>query len=204
MWTCSWPDDVAAEILLEVHRALQRHAQRARLIVGAEELVAVVDLVNVAPAAAIERLEKRRKADVLEHRIPVERVVQVPHRSFGRARRMFLMRQQDRRRNGDAQLGGERVVEELVVGAPPERVVDHLRAAQRRVLEPGAIERDVVRNAIDDHVVAAALGHPHVADLHELRRHAGDGHLVDALHQRAPGRCSPCRTGRRSFSRKPY
>ena len=174
---------VAAEVLLEVHRPLQRHAQRARLVVGVEELLAGVDLVDVAPAAAIERFEERGEADVPEDRVPVERVVQVAHRPLGRAGGMFLVRQQHRRRDGDPQLGGQRVVEELVVGAPPERVVDDLRAAQRAVFQPRAIERDVVRNAIDDHVVAARLGHPHVADLHELRHKARHAHAVDALDQ---------------------
>ena len=46
-------DDIAAEVLLEVDCGLKGHAEVAGLVVGVEELVAVVDVVDVAPAAAI-------------------------------------------------------------------------------------------------------------------------------------------------------
>src|SRR6478735_1567708 len=41
-----------------------------------------------------------------------------------------------------------------------------------------------MRDAIDDHVVAAWLGHPHVADLYELGVDARHVHALDALDQR--------------------
>ena len=41
-----------------------------------------------------------------------------------------------------------------------------------------------MRDAIDDDVVTAPFGHPHVADLHELGGDAGHVHRVDALDER--------------------
>jgi len=84
-----------------------------------------------------------------------------------------------------AELGGERVIEELVVGAPPEGIVDHAGTAERGVLEVGAVERNVVGDPVDDHVVSARLGHPHVVDLHELSRHARHAHGVHPIDERA-------------------
>jgi hypothetical protein len=53
---------------------------------------------------------------------------------------MRFVRQQDGGRHGHAEFRRQRVVEKLVVGAPPERVVDDLGAAERGVLEVRAIE----------------------------------------------------------------
>src|SRR6202035_5738381 len=60
------------------------------------------------------------------------------------------------------------VVEEFFVRAPPKRVVHDRRAGQRRILEPGAIKRNVLRNAIDHDVVAARFALDHFVDLDEL------------------------------------
>ncbi len=178
-------DHVAAEVLVELHRRLQGHAERARLVVGGEELLARLHLEDVAPATAVERLEEGGEADVLEHLIPVERIHQVPHRLVGRARRMFLVRQHHRVRHRHAQPLAERVVEELVVGARPERVADDVGAVEGRRLEPGPVERDVVRDAVDDDTVGARPLHFHAADLDELGGDPGDAHGVDALDERA-------------------
>ena len=51
--------------------------------------------------------------------------------------------------------GASDVVEELVVGRPPERVVDDDRAVERRrFFRIGAVEGDVLADAVEDQVVA--------------------------------------------------
>ena len=61
-------------------------------------------------------------------------------------------------------LVAEREVEELIVRAPPEGVVDDDRSGKRRVLQVAAIEGNVVGDAIDDDVVGRGLRHPNFAD----------------------------------------
>src|SRR5271165_2223063 len=70
------PDHIAAKVLLELHRTLQRHAQIAALVVCAEELFAIVDVINIAPSTAVHRLQKGGKADVFEDFIPVQRILE--------------------------------------------------------------------------------------------------------------------------------
>ena len=79
-----------------------------------------------------------------------------------------MRRQQHRLRHGDADLRGERVIEKFLVGAPPKRIVDHGGPGERRVLEQGAIERHVLRNAVDDDIVTARLALDHFVDADEL------------------------------------
>src|SRR5271166_1229483 len=137
------PDDVAAKILFELDAALQRHAQVTALVIGAEELLRRVHLVHVLPAAAVEGLQERGKSHVAEDAVPRHGILQIAHGAVGGARRMFLVRYQYSLRNCNAQLVPEREVEELIVGAPPEWVVDDDGARQRRVLQVAAIKRDV-------------------------------------------------------------
>src|SRR5439155_6254693 len=72
-------------------------------------------------------------------------------------------------RNCHANLGGQRVIEKFVVGAPPERIIHYRRSGQCGVLKPGAIERDVLRYPIDHHVVTTRLALDHFVDPDELR-----------------------------------
>src|SRR5258708_38392708 len=51
----------------------------------------------------------------------------------------------------------QRVVEKFFIGTPPKRIVYDCGAAECRVLEPGAIERHILRDPIDHHVVPAWL-----------------------------------------------
>ncbi len=97
---------------------------------------------------------------------------------------MLLVRQNHRGRNRHAQLARQRVVEELVVGGPPEGVVDDDRSRQHGVLQIGAVERNVLRDAVDDDAIPAGIGHLDAAHLDELRGHALDLHAVDLFHQR--------------------
>jgi hypothetical protein len=59
------------------------------------------------------------------------------------------LRQQDRFWHRHAQFHRQRIVEELVVRRPPERIVDDDAAFERHPLERRAIERNFVRDAID-------------------------------------------------------
>ena len=153
-------------------------------IVGLEQLALVRDLVDVLPAAARVRLEDRRAADVVEQPVPVDRIDQVVQR-LGRqidVGRIALLRQQHRPRDGDAELGHHRVVEELVVGRPPERVVDDVGALQHGVLHRAAVVLDLVRDAVDDDAIARRLVHLRPAELDHL---AGDAVRRAELVRRA-------------------
>ena len=97
---------------------------------------------------------------------------------------MPLMRQKHRTRNGDTDLTRQRVVEKLIVGAPPEGIVDDDGAAEDRVLQPRPVERDVLRDAVDDDAISGRLGHAHRADPDMLGHHPWNGARVDAIHQR--------------------
>src|SRR2546423_1676367 len=138
------PDHIAAEVLLEAHSALQRHAQIASLIVGAEQILGRVNVIHIPPPATVKRLEERRESYVLEYLIPIHRINKIPHREVGRAWRMLLVGQDHSRRHGNTKFVRQGVVEELVVGAPPEGVVDNDRPIERSVLKISTIERDVV------------------------------------------------------------
>jgi hypothetical protein len=81
-------------------------------------------------------------------------------------------------------LNGQRVVEELVVGRPPEGVVDDDGSVEGGVLEKGAVEGDVVGDAVDDDRVARGLSSA-TAPVSQTRPDAVDVAGVDVLDQRA-------------------
>ena len=93
-----------------------------------------MDVVDVAPAAAVVGFEEGGEADVVEDAVPVEGKLEVAQGALVDLRREFLVRQEDGLGDGDAEFGGEGVVEELVVGGPPEGIVDDLRAGEDGVL----------------------------------------------------------------------
>ena len=97
---------------------------------------------------------------------------------------MLFVRKQHSIRNGHAQLLRQRIVEKLVVGAPPEGIVDNVSSAERRILQVAAIERDVVRDAIDDDVVRRGLSHADFANDSQFGLNARLAHGVDFFHQR--------------------
>ena len=70
-------DRVAAEVHVELHFLLQHHDELAGLVVGAEKFVRIMQSIDILPAAAGERFEKCRPADVGENRLPIERIGQV-------------------------------------------------------------------------------------------------------------------------------
>src|SRR5581483_8365342 len=81
--------------------------------------------------------------------------------------------------------GRERVIEKLFVRAPPKRIVHYRGAAKCSVLEPRAIKRHILRDAIDHDVVSARLALDHLVDLDEFRDDIfAAGFLIHPLDKR--------------------
>src|SRR5205085_7147813 len=81
------------------------------------------------------------------------------------------------------EFGGERIVEALIVGRPPERVVDDVSAFERRALQKGAIEGHFMRDAINDDVVMAGFIQPDAAEFDELGDHRALAALIYPVNQ---------------------
>ena len=175
--------DPAPVVVGELDRLLGHHRQGVGSVVRVEELLAAVDLVDVLPAAAVGRLHEDGEAEVAEDLVPVDES-HVPERLLGRVRRVLLVREEDRPGHGDTDGPGHDVVEELVVGRPPERVVDDLDAPRGRALEERPVERHLVADAVEDHVVRERLLLGDVPDLDGFPFHgeaATPGQLVDLV-----------------------
>ena len=140
-------ENVAAEVRIEVDGFLRHHRQIAGLVVRGEELLGVVDLVHVLPPAAVCRLHEDRELQEVEDLVPVHPAHVAERLRLG-VRRVVLVRQQHRARHGHVDGLGHEVVEELVVGRPPDRVVDDLHARGGGALEVGAVEQHLVRDAV--------------------------------------------------------
>src|SRR5580698_7630246 len=115
-----------------------------------EEFLRRVNLVNMLTAPVGIRFQESREANILKNLLPVQRIDQIAHGLVGRTLRMFVMWQENGRWNRHAQLGSQRIIEELVVGGPPERIVNHDRAVQYRILQVRPVERNILRNPVDD------------------------------------------------------
>src|SRR5271168_3940761 len=100
-------DDVAAEVFLEVDGGLEGHAEVAGLVVGVEELVAIVDVEDIAPAAAIVGFEECREADIFKDAVPVEGKLQVAQRALVDLRWELFVWEEDGLWYGHAEFGGE-------------------------------------------------------------------------------------------------
>src|ERR1700745_830933 len=113
------------------------------------------------PSSAGKRLENRRPPDVVEQPVPVNRVFQVVKRfrSDVYVARISLLREQYRLGDGDSQLRRDRIVEILVVGRPPEGIVDDVGAFENGVLQKAAVILDFVRDAVDDNALPTRLPH---------------------------------------------
>ncbi len=140
-------DDEAAEVGGPWDFLLEDHAEAARQVVDGEESVAGGDTVDVAPAATVDGLEPGGEARVVKDGLPVERVLEVAEHA-GIAG--LLLRKQGCAGDGNAEALGEGVIEEFVVGGPPERIVDDGGTVEDGVLEEGAIEGDLMGDAVDD------------------------------------------------------
>jgi len=123
--------------------------------------------------------------DVAENSLPVQWILEVAHGTLGRTLGVLLVRKDDGGRNSNAQLGSERVVEELVISRPPEGIVDDDGTVKGSVLQKGAIEGDVVRDAVDDDGVVCGLVEVNGAGLNEFGGNAVDIAGIDVLHERA-------------------
>ena len=86
--------------------------------------------------------------------------------------RISLLGQQNRFRDSDAELRGDGIIEELVVGSPPKGIVDDVSSLKNSVFEVAAIIFDLVRDAVNDDAVAGRLAHARAAELCEFSSNA--------------------------------
>src|SRR5215831_11180932 len=68
---------VAAEIHIELDYLLQHHHQLSGVVVSAEEFLAIMQAIDVFPAATCKWFEKRGPAYVIENPFPIERIAQI-------------------------------------------------------------------------------------------------------------------------------
>src|SRR5439155_24265823 len=97
--------------------------------------------IDVLPTAPCERFEECGPADGIENRLPIQWILAITKRFVVRVRRRLVGWKQFRPRNGEAGVGGERVVEEFFRGGPPERIIYDRCPGERCGFEPGPIER---------------------------------------------------------------
>ena len=162
----------AAHVLVEVNKFLERHAVGRSAVVGSHQLLLVIHLVDVLPPASRKRLQDRWPADEIEQPIPIHRVFQIAQR-FGvqiHIRRIALLREQDRLGNRDAKFCRDSIVEELVVGRPPEGIVDDISSFEHGMLQKAAIIFDLVGDAVHDHTIAGRFAHARAAQLDHVAR----------------------------------
>ncbi len=122
------PDADTAHELVELDELLEDHAERAGLVVGADQLVDGVDLVDILPAAAPRIFQNGRQPGVGDDGVPVQRVVEVAQALADDAFRVRLHGQHDGLGRRNPQARDQARPEKFVVGAPPEGVVDAVGA----------------------------------------------------------------------------
>src|SRR5207247_10239757 len=71
---------IAAEIHIELDFLLQHHHQLSGVVVSAEEFLAIMQSIDVLPAATCERFEKRGPAYVIKNTFPIERIAEISKR----------------------------------------------------------------------------------------------------------------------------
>src|SRR2546425_88431 len=177
----------AADVLLELDELLQHHAVRSGAVVGREQLFLVVDLIDVLPATPEERLQDGGTPDIVQQRVPVNRVFQIAQGlgSDVHVLRVGLLWQQHRLRDGHAELLRQRSVEEFIVGRPPKRIVDDVGALQHGVLQIAAIVGHLMRDAVDNDAVARWFADGRPAETHEFSGDAfRSAEIVDPADER--------------------
>src|SRR6185369_12301688 len=162
------PNAIGTHVMSKRNVLLQNHAIRSARVVFFHQLLPIVYPRDSAPAASVKRLDECRKSYVINDTVPIQRVFEVSERFRYYALFVLLLWEQDRFRNSDPQVGGQRVVEELVIGVPPEWIVDYFCAAKNRALQIRSIERHLVRYPIDNRIVRTGFGHPNSAKLYVL------------------------------------
>src|SRR4029077_17406499 len=73
-------DRVAAEIHVELDFLLQHHHELSGVVVSAEEFLAIMQSIDVLPAATCKGFEKRGPAYVIESPFPIERIAKISKR----------------------------------------------------------------------------------------------------------------------------
>src|SRR5579863_2647509 len=111
------------------------------------ELLSVVELIYILPAAAGEGLHVGGEADIAEDAVPVQGVGEVGEGFAAGVGGEVATGEKDRFGHGDTVAGGQAVVEEFLVRAPPEWVIDHRGPGEGGVLQIGPIEGYVLRDA---------------------------------------------------------
>src|SRR5258708_29024692 len=74
--------------------------------------------------------------------------------------------------NRDSQLCSHGVVEILVAGGPPERIIDDVGSLKDGVLQVAAVILHSMRDAVDDDAVSRAIAHSRPTQPHEFDRYA--------------------------------
>ncbi len=183
------PDAEAAYELVPLDELLDDHGPETRVIVVVQQLLGRPADEDVLPAAAVRVLENARKPDVPQYCVPVEREHQVAETLLvADPRDVLLVRQHDGLGARDPEPGRERRAEELVVSAPHERVVDDRHPLEHGVLQVRPVERDLVRDTVDDDGVGARRIHTLGAELGVLGDHAAIAtvHFLDKLWRERP------------------
>src|SRR5579872_6233122 len=113
--------------------------------------------------------EDAGEADVIYDTLPIERIDEVAQAFVvDDAGNVVFVGQGDGFGAGDAEAGGQRRLEEFVVGGPHEGIVDDGGAAQGGVFEIGAVVGDFVGDAVNDDGVVAEVVHAGATELDEF------------------------------------
>ena len=78
----------------------------------------------------------------------------------------------------------KRIVEELLVGTPPERIVDHVRPSDSRIFQHCTVKWHILRDAVDEHRISGLPCLEHLVDVRELSMYAIRRDLVHTLNER--------------------
>src|SRR5206468_11749176 len=81
---------VTAEIHVELDFLLQHHHQLFGVVVSAKEFLAIMQSIDVLPAATCERFEKCGPAYVIKNPFPIERIAEISKRLVVRIGRRLI------------------------------------------------------------------------------------------------------------------
>lgn len=135
------------------------------------------------PATTIERLHVSRKAGIVEDGFPVEGIFEVTERVFVGIVGHVPGREQYGFRYRNSNMLCEGVVEELLVGAPPERVVDNSRSTDGGIFKESAIEWNILGDSVDNNGVVRGNRLHNLVDANGLGYDTGDILAVDAFNE---------------------
>ena len=148
--------------------------------VGAEEIFGRFQLVHAFPAATRVGLHVGRETDVLEGCLPIHHV-QVTKAALTGIGGALLAGQQQGFGHGYAQAYGQGIIEEFLVGRPPEGIINYGRTHEGGVFEVGSVEGYILRNSVNDDGVVGGYVLLHLIDKHEFGSDIGRCYLVYAV-----------------------